>query len=296
MLRHLQPGAGNGGLGLGNLGGHAGEVGEHLGARTLDLVGAAARDEALGGELAVAEGLVADDGELLFAQLDDVVEFAQLRLQAQQLLLVDALLVAKLAAPRLEQFDLQRLGLDHAGVVAERLQFAAPVDAGGALALGLQARLVGQGVDVVDLGTREVGLGGEGIDLEQHVALLDGVALAHAQLGNDAAGRVLHGFAVAHDDDRACHADAGVQRREQGPAHEQDEAEHDDDGQGAFALGFFNADRLDAVALQLVGVVGVEGVEPAREPASARDAFAVHAGTASASCWRAAVSMSATVP
>ena len=160
-----------------------------------------------------------------------------LRLEAANLFveLLDPLAELRLLAGArgAAQFEQLALAIDDrgdVGIVGAGQQIGRELDRVGAVALAFQPRLAR--VEFVEpLGDDgEIGARDRVVETHHDVALLDAVAVAHAELADDAAGRVLNLLDVGIDDDRARRDQRAGQRH--GPRPAADAAgQHDDDHQ-----------------------------------------------------------------
>src|SRR5262249_15478958 len=144
-----------------------------------------------------------------------------------------ALLAFAGGAAHLELLALAVHRLRHVGVVHALEQARREVDGVGAVALRLLARLAG-GALVARLDhDPEIGPGLGVVEGPEDIAGLDVIAVAHTQLADDAAGRVLHLLDVGIDhelpgrDHRA--GELGGRRPAAEPDHQQDRGDHDGD-------------------------------------------------------------------
>ena len=161
-----------------------------------------------------------------------------MRLEAANLLveLLDALAKLRLlagarAAAQLEQLALAVDDRGDIGILGARARRSAGnLTVLGAVALAFEARLAG-GKLVEALGDDgQVGARDGVVETHHDVALLDAVAVAHAQFADDAAGRMLNLLDVGIDDDRALGDQCAGQRHGAGPAADA-AGQHDDDHQ-----------------------------------------------------------------
>ncbi len=113
----------------------------------------------------------------------------------------------------------EHLGLDQ-WVLGRHLQVRVEVDHGRARLLGEQACLHGAQAQVPLTCRFVVGLGYSGVQLDQQLAFLDALALAHQHFLDDAALLMLHGPALGVDGDHARTGHAFVQGRECRPQQE----------------------------------------------------------------------------
>ena len=169
-------------------------------------------------------GLLRGEAADLFLQLGDAL--AQLRF-----------LPEPGGAAQIEQLALARHGGEGIGIAVPVEQLAGKFDRLGAVALGFQPRLARAQLDQALADDREIGAGDGLVETHHHVAGPDAVAVAHAYLADDAAGRMLHLLDVGIDDDRSGRDQRAGQFGGGGPAADAaDQHQHDGDAGDQVAL------------------------------------------------------------
>src|SRR5829696_7070489 len=110
-------------------------------------------------------------------------------------------------------------------------------DGFGAVALGFETSLAGAQLSQALHQDGEIRLGDGLVEPHHHIARLYAIAVAHAQLADDAAGRVLNFLDVRIDHDEArCDDGAGKLSRRGKPANAPGEQSHDGDPADQMAL------------------------------------------------------------
>lgn len=202
----------------------AGDLAVDLGQQALAVEQAVARHVALAGQLAQAAQLFLEGGALLLLAAQRGLQAVQLRLAAGDRLGETIEFQAQRPPTAVVQLPLLFQQGRQARVV-QRQQLGGKLDPRLFIALGAQPRQTRQRRHV--LGEQAIGLGpGLGsVHLQQHLSCLHPLAFVHADVPDQAAGRVLHGLAATGHHHRAGDPDALVQRGQPGPQEKADEAE-----------------------------------------------------------------------
>ena len=125
-------------------------------------------------------------------------------------------------APEVEQLALARQRLLHVGVVAPIGEFLRYGDGIGAVALGSETRPARIKLSEAFGDNRQIGARHRLVKANKNVARLDAIAVAHANLADDAAGRMLHLLDVGIDDQGALRDQRAGNLGRRGPAAKSD--------------------------------------------------------------------------
>ena len=137
-------------------------------------------------------------------------------------------------APQLEKLALARQRFLHVGIVDAIGEFLRHANRLGAITFGGEPRPARVQLSEAFGDDSQIGSGHRLIKANENVAGLDAIALAHAHLADDAAGRVLHFLDIGIDDQRALRDQRAGDLGSRGPAAKSygeecdDGASHDD--------------------------------------------------------------------